>query len=595
MPTVNGICLVLVVALLDDCMGAAYENRLPGASVQYEFTRAQCEQGAFGQSSVNWFGTLEAATDLLVCRSGNGVQAASGSLVGLEPLLSVGSAAEMIAWIDDEAQCDGLTMELWLEHDFSSSSVNIPSGGLIFQVIFTINPTGPSSDGCDIPDFSLLLAKDGKFYLRYRVDGNSCQDFVSILPAVTASSFMHLVLSLDLSSGILSCYQNGALVASLFVIYPTDFVFIPPVMKQVRTFGSQWRSESRLHMFSDKTAVSGSSMEWGASVASFVPWPGTIHLMAMYGHTVSNGEVLQNYQSGLPNSSPVASNATVLYPEDGCYAGQQACPHTAALDLEELQLPAPYDADTEVNHPNYLSSQGASYFLASIPDRGDLFDVAGNPITADSLPYNLSSNILRYRPLGNESSAPTEYTSFDYFVSDGIDLSNTATVSIVIEPQNDEPIALDTVATAQAGVLSRICVEGYDIDTGDAAVSASVKSLPAHGPLLTADGLSPLEVGDVISDLCFGYRYDGEIGAADALGLVANDSFLFSVVDQSGYQSLPGTALIDVYSGISAGFYSPSDNNGSKFSPKGHECSPCNDTNTPALLYRHSGQGVEGL
>ena len=95
---------------------------------------------------------------------------------------------------------------------------------------------------------------------------------------------------------------------------------------------------------------------------------------------------------------------------------------------------------------------------------------------------------ITYTPNANFNGSD----SFTYKVNDGTADSNTATVSITINPVNDAPVATDdaysvnedhALNVAAAGVLAN------DIDLDSAALTASVLSGPANGTLvLNADG-----------------------------------------------------------------------------------------------------------
>lgn len=120
--------------------------------------------------------------------------------------------------------------------------------------------------------------------------------------------------------------------------------------------------------------------------------------------------------------------------------------------------------------------------------------------------------------------------SFEYKVKDsGGALSNTATVSITVNPVNDPPTAAPDVATTQEDVPKVISVLANDTDIDNAINTGSVTvvSNPSHGSVVP--GPTPGT---------FTYTPDPDY--------YGNDSFSYTVKDVSGAVSLPVVVSITV-------------------------------------------------
>ena len=113
------------------------------------------------------------------------------------------------------------------------------------------------------------------------------------------------------------------------------------------------------------------------------------------------------------NTPPVANDASVDVDED-----------------TELTIPLPgSDADSSV----------VSAFILSLPDRGTLYQTSGDPINTVPILVTDRDNQVVFIPSQNEFDSP--YITFDFFVNDGRDDSNQATITVNVLPIDDAPIA----------------------------------------------------------------------------------------------------------------------------------------------------------
>ncbi len=144
-------------------------------------------------------------------------------------------------------------------------------------------------------------------------------------------------------------------------------------------------------------------------------------------------------------------------------------------------------------------------------------DIDGDPLSASivSGPANgtviaNSDGTFTYTP--NADFNGTD--SFTYSVSDGHGDTDTATVSVVVTPVNDAPLAADDTATTAQGAPVTIVVLANDSDVDGDALSPSLVSGATNGGVtLNADGT-------------FTYTPDA--------GFAGTDSFTYSVSDGKG-------------------------------------------------------------
>jgi VCBS repeat-containing protein len=169
--------------------------------------------------------------------------------------------------------------------------------------------------------------------------------------------------------------------------------------------------------------------------------------------------------------------------------------------------------DTDVDHAN-----------------GDLHVVPGSISTHNIFAVSLDADgrTLHVSLPANKNSGSTPAGfSVDYQVSDGALTSNTATLTITVNPVNDAPVAVsDGYATDEDTPLTVPTASGVrandsDVETPQANLSVSLVAGPAHGTLaITADG-------------SFTYT-----PAADFNG---SDSFTYKVTDRGDPDSCAGS------------------------------------------------------
>ncbi len=170
------------------------------------------------------------------------------------------------------------------------------------------------------------------------------------------------------------------------------------------------------------------------------------------------------------NNAPVASNGSVSGNEDSAISGT---------------LSATDDYNTIV-----------SYAQVAAPQHGSLSS------------FNVLTGAFTYTPAANFNGAD----SFTFSVSDGVNISNTATESVTVNPVNDAPVAVnDAGSTAEDTVLNGSSVLANDSDVDGDTLTAVFVAGPSHGQLtLNTDGT-------------YTYTPDANYNGADSFTYKAND------------------------------------------------------------------------
>lgn len=171
-------------------------------------------------------------------------------------------------------------------------------------------------------------------------------------------------------------------------------------------------------------------------------------------------------------------------------------------------------ANGETYHVNEDTS------LIRTPATGVLFndsDADGNSLTATVVgqpqrgTLSFSANgAFTYAPNNNFSGTD----SFVYQISDGLSLSNLATVTIIVDPINDAPVANDdsySTAGVPLNVNGATGVLSNDLDADNGTLSANLLAVPQHGQVA--------------------FNSNGSFVYTPANGYVGPDSFTYQASD----------------------------------------------------------------
>ena len=181
-----------------------------------------------------------------------------------------------------------------------------------------------------------------------------------------------------------------------------------------------------------------------------------------------------------------------------------------------------------VNPVNDAPTAGAQAVVVN-EDASVAVNLSGSDIDGDGLSYTVvttpahgslsgTAPALTYTPSENYNGAD----GFTFKVNDDTLDSAPAQVSITVNPLNDAPVAIGTLASVNENSSVNITLSGSDID-GD-AMTYRVQSGPAHGSL---SGTAPVLI----------YTPDAYYNGADSFTFVANDGQV---------DSAPATVLITV-------------------------------------------------
>ncbi|MBL9134805.1 MAG: cadherin-like domain-containing protein, partial [Verrucomicrobiales bacterium] len=149
----------------------------------------------------------------------------------------------------------------------------------------------------------------------------------------------------------------------------------------------------------------------------------------------------------------------------------------------ELRLLVLTDEDTPVDFQLETPPLGLG------PFRFEIFeDIPG-------LSYNPSQAAARYVPATNKNGV----VHFAYRVTDANHLSALGGVEILVLPVNDPPVALPREIVVRSGSMTKLPIEGLDVDFDDLTVR--IREEPVHGKLTpTAEGYFYLPNDDFIGE-----------------------------------------------------------------------------------------------
>ncbi|NOX75858.1 MAG: tandem-95 repeat protein [Gammaproteobacteria bacterium] len=142
---------------------------------------------------------------------------------------------------------------------------------------------------------------------------------------------------------------------------------------------------------------------------------------------------------------------------------------------------------------------------------------------------SISGRNVTYSPNANYFGTDT----FTYTADDGMGGSDTATVTIVVEPVNDTPIAQPDSANVTQGNTVTIALLGNDTGLGDGSIVVSITSATSSG-ILTNNN-------------------DGTISYTPNTNFTGTDNFVYQIIDADGQTSTANGTITVEASGGSTG------------------------------------------
>ena len=142
--------------------------------------------------------------------------------------------------------------------------------------------------------------------------------------------------------------------------------------------------------------------------------------------------------------------------------------------------------DPPVASPNSAILAEDSFAMVGLPAT----DFDGDPLTYSVVTppahgaLSGSGNSRTYTPAANYHGPD----SFTFKASDGTVDSNVATVSLIVMPVNDAPVAVNDTASAAEDAFVDIDVRGNDSDLDGDTLTVTAVGTPAHGTAVIQDG-----------------------------------------------------------------------------------------------------------
>jgi hypothetical protein len=339
-----------------------------------------------------------------------------------------------------------------------------------------------------------------------------------------------------------------------------------------------------------------------------VLWQGTIHKVAMYPKFLAAPDVASMLKTGLPSTSPVPINATLVINEDaeivpnshppGWYLKQAPLADAERIvlrygwvdyDLHTLQTSALGSAPIDLR-PIYT-------YVTKPPATGCLYQVDGALIGCGNNATNhsvllpvvgepMGSQIVYLPPFNQHSATENSNTSslgvfatIEYCVSDKVLISVTqckwrGSLAVIVSPVNDPPVTYESktyhvMESSDAAASPKMHLSGYEVDIDDSIQNVQVTKLPSKGSLLLSvttfrkDRLrhgTPFEgIRNILetssSDPVYAlYLWNASLslnhGGLPVQGTSVTDSFKYRVADTSGAWSNEQTVHIKIVSAI---------------------------------------------
>ena len=181
--------------------------------------------------------------------------------------------------------------------------------------------------------------------------------------------------------------------------------------------------------------------------------------------------------TGTPTNEHVGDNSIVLRATDstGLYAEQTFTITVANTNDAPVvsDVTKTTDEDTAVeitlSGSDVDTGDTLTYSIVNVPSKGTLGAINGSTVV--------------YTPSEHFNGEDT----FTYKASDGVADSNTATVTINVNPVNDAPVISDVTATTDEDTAVEITLSGSDVDTGD-TLTYSIVNVPSKGTLGAING-----------------------------------------------------------------------------------------------------------
>ncbi|MBI4053917.1 MAG: S8 family serine peptidase [Candidatus Doudnabacteria bacterium] len=230
--------------------------------------------------------------------------------------------------------------------------------------------------------------------------------------------------------------------------------------------------------------LTGSDVDGCNASTSFAVMSGPANgvLSATGGSMSCSGGNLSANVNYSPNTDFVGDDAFAFHISDGTDTSNEATVSIAVTATNTAPSAAPVSATTNEDTPVSITLSGAdaescelNFTVVTGPANGTLGSLANQPCTSGT--PNLDTAQITYTPNANFNGSD----SFTYKVNDGSADSNTATVSITVNPVNDTPAADNKAVTTQKDTAVAVTLSGSDVETCE--LTFSTVTGPSSGSL----------------------------------------------------------------------------------------------------------------
>ncbi|MDJ0852853.1 MAG: Ig-like domain-containing protein [Myxococcota bacterium] len=226
------------------------------------------------------------------------------------------------------------------------------------------------------------------------------------------------------------------------------------------------------------------------------------------GSVVDNGDGTVAYT---PGSGFLGDDTFTYTVEDGNGGAPSSAQVTVTVLAAPNQAPVAADDAFSVDEDTVLAGD-----VLADNSSGPDTDPDGNPLDV-TLDTDVANGSLALNTDGTFTYTPNAdfngVDTFTYVVSDGF-LDDTATVTITVNPVNDDPVATDDSVSARQGAVTDFDVLGNDSDVDGDTLSVSGTTQPDNGSVV----VNP----------------DGTLGYQSDPGFEGTDTFDYTVSDGNG-------------------------------------------------------------
>ena len=371
----------------------------------------------------------------------SGLRGASGPLEGA---ISVTTAT---GYRDSS---NSFTLEVWFKPDFSMSGGTYTGGSASTGDEFVLAEFGEQVPAADLATGSFGWLACAKFGFRLSIAdalltvsycGNSAGSGFALSPNVAATlvqgQLHQLVVTINNSAGSMDMQLDGVMLTFTAIAVTGSFTFI---------------FDPTYPLYIGTSPATLSSAPSVVSVRSFL---GEISMVAVYNTELSAAQIEDLYDESIANSAPVARDFTVVDLEEDTMK---------TLSKNSSSVGFYYDEDFNLRPT--LSPADMKWRIPSgnLPTKGTLLL---DDVNIATLTLPATGTTLKYEQTTAHLFSPAANDDFDYQICDeNTACSKVETMSVRINPVNDQPVAELTTGSVAEGATAPITLLYSDVDCG---------------------------------------------------------------------------------------------------------------------------------